>query len=44
MVTLINNNFQTILKSFCGKRDAFDCAGISKDQGSHPGTVESVSF
>ena len=36
------------LKSFCGKRDAFDCAGMraqkSKDPGSNPGTVESVFF
>ena len=34
------------LKSFCGKRDAIDCAvdRQSKDPGSNPGTVESVSF
>ena len=30
------------LKSFCRKRDAF--GGHSKDPGSNPGTVESVSF
>ena len=37
MIIIIKN-----LKSFCGKRDAFDRQ--SKDPGSNPGTVESVLF
>ena len=44
----INTNLKN-LKSFCGKRDAFDSAGIpidrqSKDPGSNPATVKCVSF
>ena len=38
-IIIIYNIYLKNLKSFCGKKDAFDCAGI---RGSNPSAVESV--